>query len=101
MANTVTVKPGTTVQIYYKDTPIIPESEPTIKATNNGPANVTLKNYWCAPFLIGGWHELDIVEVSAGETKGISGSGRSYYHYKVEVTNYTSDESAALDIDWD
>ncbi|ECG1137081.1 hypothetical protein AG28_25080 [Salmonella enterica subsp. enterica] len=101
MANTVTVEPSTTVEIYYKDTPIIPESEPTIKVTNNGPASVTVKNYWGAPFMIGGWHELDTVQISAGENKGISGGDRSYYHYKVEVTNYTSDASATLEVDWD
>ncbi|WP_277972944.1 hypothetical protein [Pantoea agglomerans] len=102
MPNTVKVEPNSTATLYYKDTPVIPESEPAITIKNNGPSNdISITSYWAAPLYVGGWHVLNEQGLKVGETVKLDGGAGPFYHFKVEARNNFLNASAELEVSWD
>ncbi|KFF67823.1 hypothetical protein IW01_15925 [Pectobacterium brasiliense] len=87
MPQTLVVNGGATATVYSNDSSVVPTDPPAFNIQNDGPEELTLKTYWGAPYLDGGWHLLGNSTIPAGSNQALYVGNGPYFHFKVEATN--------------
>lgn len=95
---TTNIEPGATVQLWHKETPVIPESGYNTYINNIGETRVVAIYEWKPP-LGNTWKEVKRQEFQAGEDGVFQDNGQAFYHQRIVVQNES--ESMPGCIEWE
>ncbi|WP_372384933.1 hypothetical protein AB8613_20985 [Vibrio sp. BS-M-Sm-2] len=93
---TSTIKPGETIELWHKDTPIIPEVGYNTHINNVGDTSIKAIYQWKPP-LGSHWKEVKDQTFLPGEDGVFHYNGQSFYHQRVVVQNLSNSVSAKLE----
>lgn len=93
-ASTIDINPGETIQVWRKDTPIIPESYGGKYIKNIGSVPVKAVLQWKPPF--GKWKEVKDQTYQPGEG-GTLRSSQAFFHQRLILKDLSKDVKAKVD----